>query len=52
MIASVVLICYSRIYLAYHFPMDIALGTGVGLIAGAVALMCYRLAMRRKTGNY
>ncbi|MBR2169745.1 MAG: phosphatase PAP2 family protein [Alistipes sp.] len=52
MIASVVLICYSRIYLAYHFPMDIALGTGVGLIAGTVALMCYRLAMRRKTGNY
>lgn len=52
MIASVVLICYSRIYLAYHFPMDIALGTGVGLIAGAVALMCYRLVMRRKTGNY
>lgn len=52
MIASVVLICYSRIYLAYHFPMDIALGTVVGLIAGAVALMCYRLAMRRKTGNY
>jgi len=52
MIASVVLVCYSRIYLAYHFPMDIALGTGVGLIAGAVALMCYRLAMRRKTGNY
>ena len=52
MIASVVLICYSRIYLAYHFPMDIALGTGVGLIAGAVALMCYRLVLRRKTGNY
>ncbi|MBO5464134.1 MAG: phosphatase PAP2 family protein [Alistipes sp.] len=52
MIASVVLVCYSRIYLAYHFPMDIVLGTVVGLIAGAVALMCYRLAMRRKTGNY
>lgn len=52
MIASVVLICYSRIYMAYHFPVDIVLGTGVGLIAGAVALMCYRLAMRRITRNY
>ena len=51
MIASVVLICYSRIYMAYHFPVDIVLGTGVGLIAGAVALMCYRLAMRRITRN-
>ena len=52
MVASVVLICYSRIYLAYHFPVDIALGVGVGLIAGGVALMCYRLIMRRKTRNY
>lgn len=52
MIASVVLICYSRIYMAYHFPVDIVLGTGVGLIAGVVALMCYRLAMRRITRNY
>lgn len=52
MIFSVVLICYSRIYMAYHFPMDIALGTGVGLIAGAVALMCYRLILRKLTRNY
>lgn len=48
MIGSVVLICYSRIYMAYHFPVDIALGTGVGLIAGAVALAIYRLVKRRK----
>lgn len=52
MIFSVVLICYSRIYMAYHFPMDIALGTGVGLIAGAVALMSYRLILRKLTRNY
>lgn len=51
MIGAVVLICYSRIYMAYHFPVDIALGTGVGLIAGAVALACYRLIMRRKKKN-
>lgn len=52
MLTVVVLVCYSRIYLAYHFPMDIVLGTVVGLIAGAVALMCYRMAMRRITRNY
>ena len=31
---SVVLICYSRIYLACHFPMDILLGAIVGSISG------------------
>ena len=31
---SVTLICYSRIYLACHFPMDILLGTGVGTLCG------------------
>ena len=31
---SVPLICYSRIYLAKHFPMDILLGAIVGTICG------------------
>lgn len=31
---SVILICYSRIYLACHFPMDILLGSVVGTICG------------------
>ena len=31
---AVVIICYSRIYLACHFPMDILLGTIVGTITG------------------
>ncbi len=31
---SVLLICYSRIYLACHFPMDILLGTGIGTLCG------------------
>ena len=31
---SVVLICYSRIYLAKHFPMDILFGAIVGTILG------------------
>ena len=36
---SVVLICYSRIYLACHFPMDLLLGTIVGTITGVA--MCF-----------
>ena len=31
---AVILICYSRIYLACHFPMDILLGAIVGTICG------------------
>ncbi len=38
MAAVVVLICYSRIYLAYHFPADILLGAAVGAVTGGVAL--------------
>ena len=31
---AVILICYSRIYLACHFPMDLLLGASVGTISG------------------
>ena len=44
----VVLICYSRIYLAYHFPMDIALGAVTGVMAGGVALLVFK-TLERKT---
>ena len=39
---SVVLICYSRIYLACHFPMDILLGTLVGTIAGVAMFFLWK----------
>ena len=39
---SVVLICYSRIYLACHFPMDIALGTIVGSAIGVAIYFLWR----------
>lgn len=39
---AVVLICYSRIYLACHFPMDILLGTIVGTITGVAMYFLWR----------
>ena len=48
MVTSVVVICYSRIYMAYHFPVDIALGTVVGLVSGGSMLALYRALERRK----
>lgn len=34
-IAVTLLVCYSRIYLACHYPMDLALGLAAGGVAGA-----------------
>lgn len=48
MVVAVVLICYSRIYLAYHFPMDIALGVVTGGVSGGIALWLYRLISNSK----
>ena len=48
MVASVVVICYSRIYMAYEFPVDIALGAVVGLVSGGSMLALYRALERRK----
>ncbi|MBQ5752897.1 MAG: phosphatase PAP2 family protein [Alistipes sp.] len=33
-VAVTLLICYSRIYLACHFPLDLALGVAVGVVSG------------------
>lgn len=38
----VLLICYSRIYLACHFPKDIILGLAVGLISGYLMYLLWR----------
>lgn len=44
---AVVAICYSRIYLAYHFPMDILLGALTGLMAGGVVSLLFNFAIKR-----
>lgn len=36
------IICYSRIYLACHFPQDILLGAGVGAVAGGLGVFIFR----------
>lgn len=38
----VALVCYSRIYLAYHFPLDILWGLLLGTALGVAALRAYR----------
>ena len=39
-------ICYSRIYLAKHFPVDLLLGTGVGILTGLFMLWLYKKSGR------
>lgn len=47
MVCVAVLVCYSRIYLAKHFPMDLVLGTAVGLLSGWVVYRVFRMTERR-----
>lgn len=46
MAACAMLICYSRIYLACHFPGDLALGAVTGAAVGYVAYRLFDLAYR------
>lgn len=46
--AWVALVCYSRIYLAYHFPLDIVWGLLLGGVLGSLALLLYRLLRKEK----
>ena len=47
MVAVTITVCYSRIYLAYHFPIDIALGMATGLLSGATAWYFYKWCITR-----
>lgn len=44
------LVCYSRIYLACHFPQDILLGAGVGIVSGVLGVLIFNtvVALRLK----
>lgn len=43
MVAVAVVVCYSRIYLACHFPQDILLGAMVGVLSGLCGVWLFRL---------
>lgn len=40
------MVCYSRIYLACHFPQDILLGAVVGVLSGLCSVWLFRLLQR------
>ena len=46
MIAMTLIICYSRIYLACHFPQDILLGAAVGIVAGGVGVLLFKYGLK------
>lgn len=48
MVVSTVLICYSRIYLAKHYLMDLVWGALVGLALGYGAVWIYRRFSKQK----
>ena len=48
MVLVAALICYSRIYLACHFPQDILLGAGVGVVSGIVGMVLFGLVNGRR----
>ena len=37
-----ILICYSRIYLACHFPQDILLGAALGVVTATLGILVFR----------
>lgn len=51
MVLSTLLICYSRIYLGKHFPMDLVWGSLVGFLLGLAAWRVYRAYAGRNTGR-
>ena len=42
MVAVTLLVCYSRIYLACHYPMDLLLGLVVGIVSGGAMYLLYK----------
>ena len=51
MMVVALLVCYSRIYLACHFPQDILLGAGVGVISALCGVGLFRLVKGKEVTN-
>ena len=46
MVGVAILICYSRIYLACHFPQDILIGATLGIASGFAGYWIFKLLLR------
>lgn len=51
MLLCTLVICYSRIYLSKHYPLDLLLGAATGFATGWVMYRLYRFAVRRQDKN-
>ncbi len=49
--AQVLIVCYSRIYLGYHFPQDILLGAAVGALSGGVIWLIFRKYIQKSDAS-
>jgi undecaprenyl-diphosphatase len=46
MLIWVFLVCYSRIYCGYHYPLDVICGALVGIVLGFIIAFCFQYANR------
>ncbi len=42
-----VVFCYTRMYLAVHYPLDILCGAALGIVCGLLALFLYKLSLQQ-----
>ncbi|MBQ2364423.1 MAG: phosphatase PAP2 family protein [Alistipes sp.] len=49
MVGIAIIVCYSRIYLACHFPQDILIGIVVGLLTGYLGARLFGYVLKRWT---
>lgn len=41
------IICYSRIYCGYHYPLDVLCGSLLGIVLGFIVFVLYKLVLKK-----